>query len=672
MARIFISYRREDSDIWVSRLVDELRRHFPPDEVFQDIASIDPGANFRDALEKALGSAAVMLAVIGRGWLSATDKQGRRRLDLAGDFVRLEVAESLRRPGVRVFPILVNGAEMPAEEELPDPLKELHLRQAFELTVRHWHQDVAQLVQTLKRVSPPSEEQGADQEATRQRAEEEAIRRDAEARAAQEEAERKAAEEQERKEAEEQARREAEEERRRVQEETRRTAAEKEARHKAEEEAARRVAVEAQEEAQRRAAEREAQRKRAEEEARRKAEDEERRRVEEEARQKAAEDEARRKAAEEEFGRRGAHAAEGKSAEASTVAGSKFGWKAVAGLGAIVGAVALLVVLGGREQRPSSEEPTRPAPKSASPVEAKPPATDTRRIVINGPKPLYAPFKTGDVFQECTECPEMVVIVPDPKGFTIGSPESEQGRQTDEKQLGPIRFAKPFAIGKHEVTRAQLRASGVQPGAGCYVWNGKDWQLDPQASFERPGFDQGADHPAVCVSWNEAQSYLGWLNRQPGVAGNAYRLPSEAEWEYAARAGTTTARYWGNEPNQACEYANVGDRSLKQAIPNWPWPIHDCSDGFVYTAPVGRFKSTAFGLYDMIGNVWEWVQDCYAEQYSESIRNGSAFETQNCGQRVVRGGSWSNRPEFARVAYRNRNEPANRNSIRGFRLARTF
>jgi hypothetical protein len=134
MARIFISYRRQDSDIWVSRLVEELRKHFPPDQVFQDVASIEPGADFVKSLDKALGTAAVMLAVIGPGWLSATDKQGHRRLDLPGDFVRQEIAESLRRPGVRVFPLLVNGAQMPAEEDLPEPLKPLAYRQAFELT----------------------------------------------------------------------------------------------------------------------------------------------------------------------------------------------------------------------------------------------------------------------------------------------------------------------------------------------------------------------------------------------------------------------------------------------------------------------------------------------------------------------------------------------------------
>jgi hypothetical protein len=238
VARIFISYRREDTDFLVSRLVDELRKHFPNEQVFQDIRSIDPGADFVEALDKALSTAAVMLAVIGKHWLSATDKQGRRRLDMPGDFVRQEIAESLRRPGVGVFPLLVNGAEMPAEEDLPELLKALHRRQAFELTTRYWPQDVAQLVQTLKRAPGISDDRRADEDFTRPGAEQAAQRREAEERAAKEEAERIAAEDRAKKKAEEDARRQAAEEK------AQRKAAE-EARRKAEEEDRRRADEEA-------------------------------------------------------------------------------------------------------------------------------------------------------------------------------------------------------------------------------------------------------------------------------------------------------------------------------------------------------------------------------------------------------------------------------------------
>jgi formylglycine-generating enzyme required for sulfatase activity len=320
-------------------------------------------------------------------------------------------------------------------------------------------------------------------------------------------------------------------------------------------------------------------------------------------------------------------------------------------------------VVPGKASVPSTVTTEKPA--------AKPPP-ETRRIVINGPKPLYAPFKTGDVFQECTNCPEMVVIVPDPNGFTIGTAESEAkwGRDSDEKPFGPIKFARPYSIGRFEITRSQFASSGIKPEP-CHFWTGKEWQLDSQRSWQAPGFEQDANHPVVCVSWNDAQGYLKWLNGQPGLAQkDAYRLPSEAEWEYAARGGTTTARYWGNEPDRACDHANVADRTVKEKF-GWS-KIHECSDGSVYTAPVGRYKPNGFGLYDMIGNVWEWVQDCYTEQYAESIRSGEAFETTNCGRRVLRGGSWHNDPVLARSTDRDLIGSGIRLFILGFRVARTL
>ncbi len=152
MSRIFISYRREDTDIWVARIADSLHAAFDRDRVFLDITNIVPGADFVEALDAALADAAVTLVVVGPAWLSITDRQGRRRLDQPGDFVRMEVEASLRRPGVRVVPILVNGAQMPAEEDMPESLRPLTRRQALELTVRHWGNDIAQLVALLREV----------------------------------------------------------------------------------------------------------------------------------------------------------------------------------------------------------------------------------------------------------------------------------------------------------------------------------------------------------------------------------------------------------------------------------------------------------------------------------------------------------------------------------------
>jgi hypothetical protein len=176
MARIFISYRRGDSEGWVARLADDLRKHFPSDEIFLDVASIDPGAEFPVVLDQALAAASAMLVVIGPRWLTATDRQGRRRLEQPGDFVRQEIAESLRRPGVRVFPLLVERAEMPSEEDLPEPLKPLTRRQAFELTSSHWSPDVERLVQSLRRAVQGQAKRIGDEEVARD-AEAEARRR---------------------------------------------------------------------------------------------------------------------------------------------------------------------------------------------------------------------------------------------------------------------------------------------------------------------------------------------------------------------------------------------------------------------------------------------------------------------------------------------------------------
>lgn len=152
--------------------------------------------------------------------------------------------------------------------------------------------------------------------------------------------------------------------------------------------------------------------------------------------------------------------------------------------------------------------------------------------------------------------------------------------------------------------------------------------------------------------------------------GKNYRLPSEAEWEYAARAGTSSARFWGDNPDDACTFANVADKTFQQKFPNWQ--VHNCTDGYVYTAPVGKFAENKFKLQHTLGNVWEWTEDCWHENYDGAPNDGSAWvEDGDCSRRVIRGGSWNNKPRNVRSANRNRNNTDNRNNNVGFRLAQS-
>ena len=147
-----------------------------------------------------------------------------------------------------------------------------------------------------------------------------------------------------------------------------------------------------------------------------------------------------------------------------------------------------------------------------------------------------------------------------------------------------------------------------------------------------PFFEQDDTYPAVCISWYDSQAYTQWLSK---VTGKRYRLPSEAEWEYAVRAGSKTKYHFGDDEARLCDYANHADTSTDDGRNEL------CSDGFGdKTAPVGSFKPNVFGLYDMHGNAWEWVQDCWHDDYNGAPTDGSAWESENCNARVRRGGSW--------------------------------
>ena len=172
----------------------------------------------------------------------------------------------------------------------------------------------------------------------------------------------------------------------------------------------------------------------------------------------------------------------------------------------------------------------------------------------------------------------------------------------------------------------------------------------------------------VCLNWADAQAYVQWLGAETG---GRYRLPSEAEWEYAARGGTTTSRYWGNGSSLQCGYANGGDASAKRVYP--AWTVASCDDGVIHTASVGSYDANAFGLFDMLGNVAEWTADCWHRTYAGAPSAGSAWTRGgNCSRRVLRGGSWDSFPRLVRSATRDWNATGARGGSTGFRVSRTL
>ena len=244
--------------------------------------------------------------------------------------------------------------------------------------------------------------------------------------------------------------------------------------------------------------------------------------------------------------------------------------------------------------------------------------------------------------------------------FWMGSNEGE----ADEKPRHQV-TVKPFKLGRYEVTRGQFAAfvkdTAYQATGGCFSWDGHAWKMDAKLSWRNPGFPQSDEHPVACVNWDDVNAYIAWLNRN---SGQQYRLPTEAEWEYAARAGTDTVRFWGDGDAPACQYANVADQTMKEALNLEPY-FH-CQDGYVYTAPVGSFQANPWGLNDMLGNVWELTCSGYTESYdsSENQCNNNATD-----RRAVRGGSWYNSPRYLRAAFRYRLDPTLRFNYIGFRLA---
>jgi formylglycine-generating enzyme required for sulfatase activity len=289
-------------------------------------------------------------------------------------------------------------------------------------------------------------------------------------------------------------------------------------------------------------------------------------------------------------------------------------------------------------------------------------------------------MQAGQTFRDCSDCPEMVAI---PAGsFLMGSSTAESARDLEavvpnrevsfaEKSITfelpqhPVSINRSFALGRYRVTRGEfaafVRETGYSIDGGCTLWIDHTYPVRPDAGWQNPGFAQTDRDPVVCVSWQDTKAYVAWVNgklhgRTPAGGDGPYRLPSEAEWEYAARAGTRTARWWGDSigaGNADCDGCGSG------------WDKKQ-------PAPAGSFPANAFGLSDVLGSVWELNEDCWNETYLGAPNDGSAWTTGKCERRVMRGGAWANHPWVLRSALRSRTSANERANYIGFRVARSI
>jgi formylglycine-generating enzyme required for sulfatase activity len=298
---------------------------------------------------------------------------------------------------------------------------------------------------------------------------------------------------------------------------------------------------------------------------------------------------------------------------------------------------------------------------------------------VPAPAPTPPPAsvqQAGQVFKDCAQCPEMVVV---PAGsFTMGSSAAEQAlanagglSANDTSRESPQHTVRvrSFAAGRYAVTRGEFGAfvqargyvTEAEQGDGCFKPSGTEWKKDKATNWRNAGFAQSDDHPVVCVSWNDAKAYAQWVSQSTG---KEYRLLSEAEREYAARGGRQSAFWWGDSITTGQANYHGTSRSYNGS-PKGGWRRA--------TVAVGSFRANPYGLYNVHGNVWEWVEDCFHENYNGAPTDGSAWTTGCSGDfRVLRGGSWDDYPANLRSASRSGGTPGDRDSSIGFRLARTL
>jgi formylglycine-generating enzyme required for sulfatase activity len=251
--------------------------------------------------------------------------------------------------------------------------------------------------------------------------------------------------------------------------------------------------------------------------------------------------------------------------------------------------------------------------------------------------------------------------------YMQGSAQDAAGSSPLEQPQHEVVIDYPFAVSANDVTVGDFRefvAATNRDMQGCDTYDGA-WQHQSRAGWQDPGFSQTELHPVTCVSWNDAAAYALWLSAKTA---HRYRLPSASEWEYAARAGGEAVRPWDSGDSGACANANVADRSAARRYPGWN--VFACDDGYVHTAPVGSFRANTFGLNDMLGNVLQWTQDCWHDNYDGAPTDGSARSGGDCTKHELRGGSWFSYPSYVRASYRNHFAADYRASSVGFRLVR--
>ena len=272
----------------------------------------------------------------------------------------------------------------------------------------------------------------------------------------------------------------------------------------------------------------------------------------------------------------------------------------------------------------------------------------------------------------CNNCPELLPI---PAGsFIMGSPEHEPERESwlagTESPAHTVMFPLPFEIAAAAVTVQEFRqfvlATGHTADGGCHMFDGTDWQLEAAASWQAPGFTQSDDHAAVCVSWHDALAYISWLNTLVAPGSKHFRLPTEAEREYATRAGTSTPFWWGWTISP--QDANYDTREIYAGAGNRvPY--------LGRTVPARAFAANRWGLFGVHGGIWEWMADCYVGSHDgkpEALRSSGSIPRSDagCDSRVLRGGAFNRHPRTLRAAYRTGLDPNFRGHSIGLRVAR--